>query len=162
MKYKYLAIVVIVAQFSLSSCGSEKKADKPVSNTPNKKETPKKIEKIDLMAPTLDNKGIGPIKNIELDDEIDQALVKKGKALYKANCTACHKFKKRYIGPALKGVTERRSPEWIMNLILNSMEMLEKDPVAIALITKYIAPMAQQDISEDEARAIVEYLRTKN
>ncbi len=118
-------------------------------------------ETIDVNAPTLDNKGIGPVTNVELSDEIDQALADKGKELYKANCTACHKFKKRYIGPALAGITERRSPEWIMNMMLNTTEMLEKDPVAKALIQEYNAPMAQQTLTEEDARAIVEYFRTK-
>jgi mono/diheme cytochrome c family protein len=89
-------------------------------------------------------------------------MAAKGKEVYKANCTACHKFKKRYIGPALKGITQRRSPEWIMNMVMNTTEMLAKDPVAKALIAEYNAPMAQQSLKEDEVRAIVEYFRTKN
>jgi hypothetical protein len=48
-----------------------------------------------------------------------------------------------------------------MNMILNSDEMLKKDPVAKALIAKYNAPMAQQQIPKEDARAILEYLRTK-
>lgn len=156
MKIKLLIILTIIALF-FTSCGDNKK-DKPVTS---EKEAVVSSVKIDLMAPTLDNKGIGPIKSVKLD-AIDQAMVEKGKAVYKMNCSACHKFKKRYIGPALKGLTERRSPEWIMNLILNTDEMLKKDPVAKALIAEYNAPMAQQQISKEEARAILEYLRTKN
>lgn len=166
MKLKFLTIALILVAFTLASCGGEKKKDSP-SKTPIKqevkKEEPKKVEvstKTDLMAPTLDNKGIGPIKNVKLG-AIDDAMVSKGKELFKANCTACHKIKKRYIGPALKGITKRRSPEWIMNMIMNSMEMLEKDPVAKALIAEYNASMAQQQIPEKDVRAILEYLRTK-
>lgn len=161
MKFKLLALLTIIA-FTFSSCGGEKKEDKPSEKQPVKKEVIKtETSKTDLMTPTLDNKGIGPIKNVTLGD-IDDVMVAKGKEVYKTNCTACHKFKKRYIGPALNGVTERRSPEWIMNMILNSDEMQKKDPVAKALIAEYNAPMAQQQISEEEARAIVEYFRTKN
>ncbi|PHR71616.1 MAG: cytochrome C [Lutibacter sp.] len=165
MKFKLIALLTVIA-FTFSSCGGEKKEAKPSKKQPVKKEVQKEevkvdASKIDLMAPTLDNKGIGPIKNITLGD-IDQGMVAKGKEVYKTNCTACHKFKKRYIGPALKGITGRRSPEWIMNMILNSDEMLKKDPVAKALITEYNAPMAQQQISVEEARSIVEYFRTKN
>ncbi len=168
MKFKFLTLVTLIALF-LSSCGDSKKKDNPSeSETPTtedvKTEPVKEAtssEKIDLTAPTLDNKGIGPIKNITLD-AINETMVAKGKELYKVNCTACHKFKKRYIGPALAGVTERRSPEWIMNMILNADEMLQKDPVAKALITEYNAPMAQQQVSEEDARAILEYFRTKN
>jgi len=162
MKFKFLTLLIVVALLA-TSCGNTKKEDKP-SSEPIKKETPKQnsaSSKIDLTAPTLENKGIGPIKTIELT-AIDDKLVAKGKELYKTNCTACHKFKKRYIGPGLKGVTERRSPEWIMNMILNTKEMLENDVVAKALIAEYNAPMAQQQLSKDDARAILEYFRTKN
>jgi mono/diheme cytochrome c family protein len=109
----------------------------------------------------MDNKGIGPISSVELGD-IDDALVGKGKETFKANCTACHKIKKRFVGPALKGITERRSPEWIMNMILNPEGMVAEDPIAMALLAEYSSPMANQSLSEDEARAILEYLRTKN
>jgi len=165
MKFKFLTLVTLIALF-LSSCGESKKKENPseseameeVKTEPVKEATIS--EKINLTAPTLDNKGIGPVKNVTLD-AIDETMVAKGKEIYKVNCTACHKFKKRYIGPALAGVTERRSPEWIMNMILNADEMLQKDPVAKALITEYNAPMAQQQISEEDARAILEYFRTK-
>ena len=168
MKFKFLTLVTLIALF-LSSCGDSKKKDNPSeSETPTtedvKTESVKEAtssEKIDLTAPTLDNKGIGPIKSVTLD-AIDETMAAKGKEIFKVNCTACHKFKKRYIGPALAGVTERRSPEWIMNMILNADEMLQKDPVAKALITEYNAPMAQQQVSEEDARAILEYFRTKN
>ncbi len=168
MKFKFLTLITLIVLF-LSSCGdSKKKGDPSESETTTtedvKTEPVKEVttsEKIDLTAPTLDNKGIGPIKSVTLD-AIDETMVAKGKEIYKINCTACHKFKKRYIGPALAGVTKRRSPEWIMNMILNADEMLQKDPVAKALITEYNAPMAQQQISEEDARAILEYFRTKN
>ena len=162
MNFKFLTLIAAVALFSLTSCGGEKKTDKtPAKQETKKKETTPTSSKIDLNAPTLDNKGIGPIKSVKLEDKIDDSMVAKGKELFKTNCTACHKIKKRYIGPALKDVTKRRSPEWIMNMIMNSMEMLEKDPVAKALIAEYNAPMAQQQIPEKEVRAILEYLRTK-
>jgi len=167
MNFKLITIALVFAIF-LTSCGDSKKKDTPkapVTKTEVKKEPVKKVETTakvvdDLMKPTLDNKGIGPIKNVKLG-AIDDKMVAKGKELFKINCTACHKIKKKYIGPALKDITKRRSPEWIMNMILNSDEMLKKDPVAKALIAKYNAPMAQQQIPKNDVRAILEYLRTK-
>ncbi len=164
---KFLAIAALAA-FTLISCGKDKKETTKATETTKEvvkevKEVVKEVKSatVDLMAPTLDNKGIGPIKSVTINDKIDDALVAKGKEVYKANCTACHKFKKRYIGPALKDITKRRSSEWIMNMILNSTEMLEKDPVAKALIAEYNAPMAQQKLSKEDARAILEFFRTK-
>ena len=163
---------IAFATLLLSSCGGseEAKSNRLTSETDKttseaKKEVKKASTEIsstfDEFAPTLDNKGIGPIKSLTLGD-IDEGMAATGKELFKINCTACHKFKKKYIGPALKGVMDRRSPEWIMNMMLNADEMLKNDPVALGLIAKYNAPMAQQQISEEESRAIVEYLRTKN
>lgn len=68
---------------------------------------------------------------------------------------------KKFIGPALAGVTERRSPEWIMNMILNPEEMIQKDPIAKQLmIESNMAVMANQNLTEEEARAILEYFRS--
>ena len=108
----------------------------------------------------MSNKGVGPITSVEITD-IDDLLAEQGKDLYKTNCTACHKLSKRSVGPALKGVTTRRSPEWIMNMIMNPDEMLEKDTIAIELLAEYMAPMTNQNIVETDARAILEFLRTK-
>jgi hypothetical protein len=50
-----------------------------------------------------------------------------------------------------------------MNMILNPEEMVQKDPIAKQLLVEYNgAPMANQNLTEDEARAILEYFRTKN
>ena len=35
----------------------------------------------------------------------------KGETLFKTNCMACHQLDKRAVGPALGGVTERRTNE---------------------------------------------------
>jgi len=62
--------------------------------------------------------GVGPIQSkIELG-ALDNALAQKGEKIFNEKCTACHKIKERYVGPAIKGVTKRRAPEWIMNMIL--------------------------------------------
>ena len=65
------------------------------------------------------------------------------------------------IGPAIKGVYERRSPEWVMNIMLNPTEMLKKDPVAIALLKEYKnVMMINQSLTQEDARALAEYFRT--
>jgi hypothetical protein len=47
-----------------------------------------------------------------------------------------------------------------MNMILNPQEMVQKDPVAMELLKRYLAPMADQNLTEDEARKVLEYFRT--
>lgn len=105
-------------------------------------------------------KGIGPIQEVKIDrDHIDDDMAEAGEALFVANCAACHKLDERYVGPALAGVTERRSPEWIMNLILNTDQMLFEDDTAYELLAEYMTPMAQLPLSEEEVRSILEYFR---
>lgn len=106
--------------------------------------------------------GVGPVTSITLEADLSADLVKKGTDLFTAKCAACHKFGERYVGPDLKGVTDRRGPEWIMNMILNPQEMTQKDPTAQALLGEYMTQMPFQNISQDEVRAIVEYFRSND
>lgn len=104
------------------------------------------------------NKGVGPITSVTLD-AVNADLAGKGKTLFEAKCSACHKVEERYVGPALKGVTTRRSAEWIMNMILNPAEMLEKDATAKELLAEYMTQMTFQNVTQDEARQLLEYFR---
>lgn len=105
-----------------------------------------------------DNKGIGPIKKVELG-EIDSAKAAKGKQHFETKCSACHKFEEKVVGPPLSGITTRRSPEWIMNMILNPVEMTQKDPTAMELYSTFLVQMTFQNVSEEETREILEYFR---
>lgn len=109
----------------------------------------------------MNNKGIGPFKEVFFPKEINQDMVAKGKILFREKCMVCHLPEKRMIGPAVKGVYERRSEEWVMNMMINPLEMLKKDPIAKALQKEYNgAIMVNVSITEEEARALAEYLRT--
>ncbi len=109
----------------------------------------------------LNNKGIGPITELTFPDEINTEMAARGEAKYNAICTACHLPNQRMIGPALSGVYERRSPEWVMNMILNPDGMLREDPIAKALLKEYNnAIMLNQNLTQEEARDVAEYLRT--
>ena len=48
-----------------------------------------------------------------------------GKKLFKTNCAACHKIDKKLVGPALKGVTERREKDWLHKWIKNSSALIK-------------------------------------
>lgn len=110
---------------------------------------------------TLDEKGVGQIKEITLDPEINTAMAAEGEAIFKTNCTACHKIDKRFIGPSPKGILERRSPEWIMNMILDPQLMVEEDRCAKDLLVEFNgAAMANQNLTVEQTRAILEYFRT--
>lgn len=103
--------------------------------------------------------GIGPVTQpLELA-ALNKEMAEKGEELFKTNCSACHKLDERYVGPAQRDLVERRSPEYILNMILNPAEMLEKHPEAKKMLAQYMTPMPNQNVSREEARAILEYFR---
>lgn len=152
MKLKVLVFAIIAA--IITSCGGEGKKEEKVAAPVEEQKAV--VEETDPMK----DKGVGPITSITLG-EIDQKMADEGKAVFLAKCSACHKISKRVVGPALVGVTTRRSPEWIMNMILNPEKMVAENPTAKALLAEYVAPMANQNLTEAEARLILEYFRTK-
>jgi cytochrome c len=105
--------------------------------------------------------GIGPVKEPVALGPIDDALAGSGKAIFEQKCSACHKMETKYVGPALGEVTARRSPAFIMNMVLNPMEMVERHPVAKQLLAEHMTFMANQNLTTDDARAVLEYLRTQ-
>lgn len=105
------------------------------------------------------NKGIGPIKSVEIADEVDEELADQGGKVFEQFCSSCHKMAEKYVGPALGGVTRKQSPEWIMNMIINPDVMIKEDPVAKALLAEFLTTMPNQNISEDDARAVLEHFR---
>ncbi|MBT8316754.1 MAG: cytochrome c [Lutibacter sp.] len=152
-----LKVFIIAVAIVFVSCGSDAKKGNETSK-PNEE----KVEVNDVVVSddSMQDIGIGPIESMTLS-EIDEAMAAEGEVVFKAKCSACHKLSKRFVGPGLAGVTERRSPEWIMNMILNPEEMVEKNPTAKKLLAEYLAPMANQNLTETEARQILEYFRTK-
>lgn len=106
-----------------------------------------------------DSKGVGKFTSVEIG-ALNDGMAEKGKAVFSAKCSACHQVTdQKVVGPGLKGVTKRRTPEWIMNQITNPVEMEQKDPVGKALLAKYLTQMTFQNVSDDETRQILEYLR---
>lgn len=103
--------------------------------------------------------GIGPVKEEIKLTPVDANLYSKGEQIFSVKCIACHKFGTRLVGPPLKDVTKRRRPEWIMNQILNPLEMTQKDKVSKELFAQYLIQMTFQDVTQDDARAILEYFR---
>ena len=103
--------------------------------------------------------GVGPVKEELKLAPVDANLYTKGEQIYTTKCVACHKFGSRLVGPPLKDVTKRRRPEWIMNQILNPLEMTQKDKVSKELFAQYLVQMTFQDVTMDDARALLEYMR---
>lgn len=151
----------------LIGCGGKEEKKKPSFSYEKKETTTQEVKKApETKVPAskrinLTDKGVGPVTSLELNPEIDQAMVAHGQEIYNKMCTACHRPDKKFIGPAQAGVMERRTPEWVMNMILNPEGMLQNDPLAKELLAEFNgAPMANQNLTQEEARAVLEYFRT--
>lgn len=156
---KLLLCLTLVA--FVASCGGKKEEKKDGFEVSRAKTQDKKADAGEGVPVDLDNKGVGPIKSLEFPADIDAEMAARGEAKFNSICVACHMVDQRMIGPAMKGVYERRSPEWVMNMILNPDGMLREDPIAKALLKEYNnAIMLNQNLTEEEARDVAEYLRT--
>jgi len=148
-----LALCTLAIGILFTQCSGNKEATKDDAPPPKRMVT----KAVDPM----DNKGIGPVKAITLNEAIDETMAEEGKVIFDKLCTSCHKVTKRFIGPSPKDILKRRSPEWVMNMIMNPDVMILEDPIAKQLLMEANgAPMSNQNVSEADARKILEYFRT--
>ncbi len=107
-----------------------------------------------------DPKGIGPHQNIQLTHPLDEKMIATGENVYNVKCASCHKLSdERLVGPGWKGVTDRRTPEWIMNFVTNTDEMIEKDTAAQNMLEVCLVKMPNQGLTENDARSTLEFMR---
>ena len=167
MKKTFISFSLLLGLLALG-CGEKKekaaegfKMERQGSQAETKAVTPetsdvKASERVDLT-----NKGVGPVASLSLDAEVDQELATQGEAIYNQMCLACHRIDKKFIGPPPNGILERRTPEWVMNMILAPEKMVKEDPLARDLLIEFNgSPMANPGLTEDQARAVLEYFRT--
>jgi len=151
---RWPTLVVLALALAAGGCGAKDEGEKVESEGHEKAE--------EQLTPFQLEHGIGPVKEPIQLGAIDPALVATGKAVFEIKCTACHKMDTLYVGPALGEVTARRSPAFIMNMILNPQEMVEHHPVAKQMLAERMSFMANQNLTLEEARAVLEYLRTQS
>lgn len=148
---KIIACSLTLFVLFLMSCGSKQQAE----------QSPAQTQPGDPYDSWETNPGVGPVKTLDLPVTVDQQLASTGKEIYDAKCTACHKTDKKFIGPSPKEILNRRTPAWVMNMILNPENMILEDPIAKKLMIEFNgSPMANQNLTEEEARAVLEYFRT--
>jgi len=154
-------LLASVIALSTMSCGNDKSNNNaPAGQSPYQgtgmEEEPEKKEE-----PQQDHKkGIGEIKEVKISDPLDKAMIKEGQMIYDMKCASCHKLSdEKVVGPGWAGITNRRTPEWIMNMITNTDMMLEKDPQAQALLEQCLVRMPSQNVSVTDARSVLEFMR---
>mgnify|MGYP006153786327 FL=1 len=105
-------------------------------------------------------RGEGKFTTVDLGTGLDVAMAAEGEKVAGVKCMSCHKLTdERLVGPGWKGVTERRTPEWLMNFVTNPDPMIDKDPELQAQLEICLVRMPNQGVSDDEARSILEYMR---
>lgn len=107
-----------------------------------------------------DPRGIGEVKEVELSDPLNEPMIAAGESIYEMKCAACHKLSdQRVVGPGWAGITNKRHPAWIMNMITNVDVMLAEDPEAQKLLEECLTRMPNQGVSIGDARDILEFMR---
>jgi len=143
-------IVFLGVAFFVFACGNQ--SDTASGDTP-----PPKSMVAD--EPADDGKGIGETTSVSLNNPLNPEMVEKGKSIYELKCAACHKLSDmRVVGPGWKGLTEKRKPEWIMNMTTNIEVMLEEDETARQLLEECLVRMPNQNLTVNDAREVLEFM----
>lgn len=154
--------IILIGSFAFflslffAACGGSGDQDSATSTEPASTEAAADNEN-----PSYDpNRGEGKFHDVQLSDKLDAAMAEKGQKISELKCESCHKMTdERLVGPGWHGVTTRHKPEWIMNFMTNTDEMIDKDPKAQAMLEICMVRMPNQNLSDDEAREILEYMR---
>lgn len=146
--HRIYGVVLLVLLLSLGGCGGGEQggedAGKAAEAAANE-ETAKAV--------------YGKIKEVSMDPQVNTAFAEKGEKIFNVVCSACHKYDERYVGPAVGDVYDRRTPEYIMNMMLDTEVMLEKDDTARCLLQEYLTKMPSAQVNETDARYVLEHLR---
>ena len=134
-------------------CSSKEEAEKAAEGSPTPSE---------LIEGKPETHGM-EIKSVEITTPLNQEWVTKGRTTYDMKCLPCHKLTgDKLVGPGWLGVTKRRTPVWIMNMVTNVDMMLEKDEEAQKLLEQCLVRMPNQNITADETRQVIEFMRSND
>jgi len=159
MKKSVILASFITISAIMTSCGGgeEKKATAETTTT---QEQPQSMVQDPASYDPKRGEGKYTAESLALTDKLDATMATAGETASGVKCGSCHKYTdEKLVGPGWKGVTTRRTPEWIMNFITNPDPMLDKDPEAQAMLELCLVRMPNQNLSDDEARQILEFMR---
>ena len=151
---KLFVLSTFIASLFIYACGDESSADHDSANEASPGTTSGAADSYDTV------RGAGKFKNVEIAAHLDPAMAAAGEEVYNMKCASCHKLtNEKLVGPGWKGVTKRNTPEWIMNFVTNTEEMLAKDPKAQAQLEICLVRMPNQNVSDEAARQLYEFMR---
>lgn len=152
---KRIAILLVMSA-CMAACGGNSE-----KNTDTASKTPSEPAKTDNGNPAYDpERGEGKFTDVAVAATVDQTMAAAGEKIFSVKCSSCHKLtSEKLVGPGWLGVTERHKAPWIMNFVTNTDAMLNKDPKAQAQLEICLVRMPNQNVSDDEARNIYEFMR---
>lgn len=152
---KKLAIILFFG-ILIASCGGGGGSDQKAATDPY--DATKNTENGN---PSYDpQRGEGKFTKVDVGATLDAAMADNGEKVYGVKCSSCHKTTdEKLVGPGWKGVTGRHTPEWIMNFTTNTDAMLNKDPKAQAQLEICLVRMPNQNLADEDARALYEFMR---
>ncbi len=89
--------------------------------------------------------------------------VEEGKSIFTSRCAGCHNVKQVLTGPALAGVEQRHSLEWIVQFVQSSQTMIKAgDKTAVALYQQFnrVNMPDHTDLSTAHIKSILEYVQS--
>lgn len=105
-------------------------------------------------------RGEGKFTHVDVSPTLDAAKADAGNKVYSVKCSSCHKLTdEKLVGPGWAGVTSRHTAEWIMNFSTNTDAMIDKDPKAQAMLEICLVRMPNQNLADEDARAVYEFMR---
>ena len=153
---KKLAILLFLGVF-VAACGGSTENPAPASDKSATAETPKETSGNPAYDP---QRGEGKFKDVQVGEKLDAAMAAEGEKVYSVKCSSCHKLtSEKLVGPGWTGVTDRHSAPWIMNFVTNTDAMIDKDPKAQAQLEICLVRMPNQNLTDDDARHLYEFMR---
>ncbi|HAD15144.1 MAG TPA: cytochrome C [Saprospirales bacterium] len=151
--FKNVTLFAALMFLALAACTSKKEAEEAAKKSPTPSEA---------ATPQPEVHGT-EVKSLELTNPLNKDWVTTGKKIYETKCLACHKLtNEKLVGPGWAGVTKKRTPVWIMNMTTNLEMMLEKDAEAQKLLEECLVRMPNQNVSQEDARKILEFMRSND
>ena len=106
------------------------------------------------------DKGIGPFQNVQLSP-LDKEKAKSGLVIFTNKCALCHEIDMNKVGPPLRNAVKNFSPEFMLNMMVNPLEMQKSNATTKELMKKFNnVPMPDQKVTQQDALNIYEYLRS--
>ena len=156
MKY-FFVMSAIAASFFIYSCGSDGNKSSPVIDSTDNSTSSSQTNDNPAYDP---ERGKGKFTHVDVPEKLDVNMASSGEKTFSVKCSGCHRLTdEKLVGPGWKGVTNRHKPEWILNFITNTDEMIDKDPKVQAQLELCLVRMPNQNLSDEAARAIYEFMR---